>query len=231
MRKENCKLSSIKKLQFLLMAVLLILLLKRDINLNRVKANCKDYINNNNKKHSHHNKSNIILNEHKKNNFLMPIIIAKKQFDVSAERCIGFSHGKLEVKEVKNDVLLTDKKLINMGNHGTLFISGEIKTKIEYVMVNSSNENCSKYLTLNIPFNKVIDIDYFKLPETSKRSSHVCEYNPEIKCNLEKADFYSSVSSNNNEYKNKKASDMKSLRLRINSNIQIDLTQMQNVNI
>ena len=50
MRKENCKLSSIKKLQFLLMAVLLILLLKRDINLNRVKANCKDYINNNNKK-------------------------------------------------------------------------------------------------------------------------------------------------------------------------------------
>lgn len=235
MRKENYKLSFIKKLKFLLMAVLLILLLKRDINLNRVKANCKDNINNNNKKCRHHIKGNIIVKEHKKNNFLMPIIIAKKQFDVFVESYIGFSHEILEVKEVRNDVLLTDEKLINVGSHGILFITGEIRTKIEYVVVNSSNENghlcCSKYLISSIPFNKAIDIDYFKLPEISRRCSHVCEYNPEVKCNLVEADFYSSVSSNDNGYKNKKNNSMKSLRLKINSNIQIDLTQMQNVNM
>lgn len=235
MRKENNKSYFIKNLKFLLMAVLLILLLKRDINLNRAKTKCKDNINNNNKKGRHDIKSNIIVNEHKKNNFLVPVIIAKKQFEVFIESYMDLCHETLEVKEIKNDVILTDEKLIDMGNHGTLFISGEIKTKIEYVVPDSLNDNgllcSSKYLIASFPFNKAVNIDYFQLPKISGRCSHTCEYSPKIRCNLVKADFYSCVSSSDNHGKSKKINTMKPLRLKIDSNVQINLTQMQNVNI
>ncbi|MDF2880680.1 MAG: hypothetical protein K0R54_1237 [Clostridiaceae bacterium] len=235
MRSEIYKLNFIKKVKFLLMAVLLILLLKRDINLNRVKANCKDNINNKNKEDKHSSKCNIIMDEHKKSKFTMPIIIAKKQFDVFVDSYIDFNDDALEVKEIKNDIILTDEKLINRGSHGTLFLSGEIKTKIEYVVFDSASDKgllfSSKYLITSFPFNKAVNIDYFKLPEVSRRCSHICEYSPEIKCNLIRADFYSNVSSTANNSKKQKLNAMKSLKLKINSNVQIDLTQLQNVNM
>lgn len=235
MKKTNYKSNFLKKIYILLLVILLILLLNRDINLNRVKANCKDTINKANKGGKHISKCNIIKEKYRENNFAMPVIIAKKQFDIFVESYIDFQDEAIEIKEIKNDLILTDEKLINMGNNGTLFLSGVIKTKIEYIIFDSAKDNAffckSKYAIINSQFNKAINIDYFKSPKIFKKNCNLCEYKPTIQCNLIKADFCCSVSSSIDNVNKYNLNIMKSLKLRINSNVQIDLTQLQNVNM